>query len=131
MENFDLKRYSHLGDAVYEVFIRENIIFKAKSLNLMHKLTTAYVNADFQAQIAKIIYDEILNDEEKDIFRRARNLPLNINKRNKPQIHRSATALEVMTGLFYLTDKGKLDKIFEIVKAKMDNSAFLKEGSNL
>jgi len=32
MESFDLKRYAHIGDAVYELFIRENIVFKTKNL---------------------------------------------------------------------------------------------------
>ncbi len=120
MESFDLKRYAHLGDAVYEVFIRENVIFKTKSLNNMHKNTTAFVCADFQAKIAEIIFENFLNDEEKEIFRRARNLPLTVNKRNKPDIHRYATALECITGYFYLNNKQKLDKMFEIVKENMN-----------
>lgn len=116
MENFDLKRYSHLGDSVYEVFIRENIIFKTKSLNLMHKMTTSFVNANFQAKMAEIVYENILDDNEKEIFRRARNLSLNINKRNNPNIHRYATAFEVIIGYFYLNDKEKLEKVFNTVK---------------
>ena len=55
MESFDLKRYAHIGDAVYELFIRENVVFKVKSLNLMHKMTTSFVNANFQAKMAEII----------------------------------------------------------------------------
>ncbi len=120
MESFDLKRYAHLGDAVYEVFIRENVIFKTKSLNNMHKNTTAFVCADFQAKIAEIIFENFLNDEEKEIFRRARNLPLTVNKRNKPDIHRYATALECITGYFYLNNKQKLNEMFEIVKENMN-----------
>lgn len=116
MENFDLKRYAHLGDTVYELFIREIVIFKTKSPNIMHKMTTSYVNADFQAKMAEIVYEKLLNDEEKEIFRRARNLALTVNKKHKPDIHRHATALEVITGYFYLNNKQRLNELFEIIK---------------
>jgi len=120
MENFDLKRYAHIGDAVYELFIRENIVFKTKSQNSMHKNTIAFVNADFQSKMAQVIFENILDDEEKEIFRRARNLPLTVNKRNKPEIHRFATALETIIGYFYITNKPKLNKIFEIIKENIN-----------
>lgn len=120
MESFDLKRYAHLGDAVYELFIRENVVFKTKSQNLMHKNTIAFVNANFQAKMAQIIFDNLLNDDEKEIFRRARNLPLTVNKKNNPDIHRYATAFEAIIGYFYTNDKLKLDKIFNTIKENMD-----------
>lgn len=120
MESFDLKRYTHLGDAVYELFIRENVIFKTKTLNSMHKNTVTFVNANFQAKMAEIVFNNILNDEEKEIFRRARNLPLTINKKNNPDTHRYATALEAVIGYFYLTDKQKLNEVFKVIKENMD-----------
>lgn len=120
MESFDLKRYAHLGDAVYELFIRENVVFKTKSLNSMHKNTISFVCAEFQAKMAEIIFENLLNEDEKEIFRRARNLPLTICKRNKPDIHRYATALEAIIGYFYSTDKQKLDKILNTIKEHID-----------
>lgn len=120
MENFDLKRYAHIGDAVYELFIRENIVFKTKNLNSMHKNTVSFVNADFQAKMAEIVFESFLNNEEKEIFRRARNLPLTINKKNEPEIHRYATAFETIIGYFYINNKQKLDKIFSIIKENIN-----------
>lgn len=116
MESFDLKRYAHLGDTVYELFVREIVVFKTKSSNIMHKMTTSYVNADFQAKIAEIIYEKFLNEEEKEIFRRARNLPLTAAKKHKPDIHRYATALETITGYLHITNKSRLNELFEVVK---------------
>lgn len=116
MESFDLKRFAHIGDAVYELFIRENVVFKVKSQNLMHKMTTSFVCASFQAKLAEIIYENFLNDEEKEIFRRARNLNLTINKKNNPTIHRHATAFEVIIGYFYLHNKPRLVELFEVIK---------------
>lgn len=123
MENFDLKRFSHLGDAVYEVFVRKNVIFKTKSLKLMHKFTTSFVNADFQAKLAGIIFENFLNEEEKEIFRRARNLTLTINKKHKPDIHRHATGFEAIVGYLYLNNKERLCELFKIIKENMENNA--------
>ncbi len=120
MENFDLKRYAHIGDAVYELFIRENVVFKTKSQNSMHKMTISYVCADFQAKMAQIIFETTLNDDEKEIFRRARNLPLTVNKKNKPDIHRYATAFETIIGYFYINDNKKLEIIFKIIKENLN-----------
>lgn len=119
MESFDLKRYAHIGDAVYELFIRENVVFKVKSLNLMHKMTTSFVNANFQAKMAEMIFNDFLDEEEKEIFRRARNLNLTINKKNNPNIHRYATALEVIIGYFYIQNKPRLEELFGILREKI------------
>ncbi len=119
MESFDLKRFAHLGDAVYEVFVRENTVFKVKSQNLMHKMTTNFVCATFQAKMAELIYDIFLNDEEKEIYRRARNLNLTINKKNNPAIHRHATAFEVIVGYLYLNNKPRLRELFDVVKENL------------
>ncbi len=119
MESFDLKRFAHIGDAVYELFIRENIVFRVKSQNLMHKITTSFVCATFQAKMAEIIFENFLNDEEKEIFRRARNLNLTINKKNNPNIHRHATAFEVIVGYLYLNNKQRLEELFDVVKENL------------
>ena len=119
MESFDLKRFAHIGDAVYELFVRENVVFKVKSQNIMHKITTSFVCAPFQAKMAEIIYENFLNDDEREIFRRARNLNLTISKKNNPSIHRYATAFEVIIGFLYLNNRPRLEELFEVIKEKM------------
>lgn len=103
---YTLKHYAHLGDAVWELFIREIVICHAKSFEKMHKLTTKFVNATFQAFLLENSAD-FFNDEENEILRRARNLPLSIAKRNNQNVHRNATAFEVIIGYFYLNDKAR------------------------
>ena len=34
----------------------------------MHKNTVSFVNADFQAKMAEIVFESFLNNEEKEIF---------------------------------------------------------------
>ena len=113
--NFNLKHYAYIGDCVWELFIREIIIQKTQKQDVMHKLTTKYVNAQAQADfLEKII--EFLNEEELEIQRRGRNLKITINKKSNPKIHALATSFEVLIGYWYLNNKERLNEIFNILK---------------
>ncbi len=117
MKEYNLKHYAHIGDAVWEIFIRLYSIEKSNTQKGLHELTVSYVNADFQAKIHDLITDE-LKSSEKEILKRGQNLPLSVNKKNKQSIHRHATALEVLVGFLYLNDKKRLNELFEIIKSK-------------
>ena len=92
MNNFDLKQYAYLGDSLWEVIIRRIVIEKTSVQKKMHNLTTLFVNANFQADFLNSIMP-LLDEEEKNLAKSARNIKLNINKKNNPQVHSSATAL--------------------------------------
>ena len=114
--NYNLKHYAYIGDCVFELFIREIIIQKTQKQDVMHKLTTKYVNAQAQADfLEKII--ENLNEEELEIQRRGRNLKITINKKSNPKIHALATSFEVLIGYWYLHDKNKLEEIYKQIKS--------------
>lgn len=117
MEKYNLKHYAHLGDAVYDVFIRRHIIDFANNQKELHNLTTKYVNATFQYNLLNMLFDD-LTEEEKELVRRGRNLPLTIAKRHNPKVHTSATAFEVLIGYLYINDKKRLEDIFEIISKK-------------
>ena len=114
---YNLKQYAHIGDAVWELFVREQVIKVAQNQKTMHKMTTDKVRAEFQAETLEKL-GEFLTEDEQDIARRGRNLSLTINKRNNPAIHRQATAFEVLTGYWYLNDKQRLNEILDIIKEK-------------
>lgn len=113
--NYNLKHCAYIGDAVWEIFVRKIVISKFESLNLMHKATTKYVCAQYQADLINKIYDN-LNDEEREIQRRGRNLKMTINKKNNPLIHSLATSFETIIGYLYLNDEKRLNEILEIIK---------------
>ena len=64
----DLKQCAYLGDAVWELFVREICITKAKTQKAMHNFSTRYVNASFQAHLLECVV-ESFNDEEKELLR--------------------------------------------------------------
>lgn len=115
MVQCDIKQCAYIGDAVWELFVREICIKNAKTQKAMHNFSVKYVNAYFQAHLLAEL-ESFLTEDEKEITRRGRNLKISIGKKNNPQIHSLATAFEVLVGYFYINDKKRLDKFFEIVK---------------
>jgi ribonuclease-3 family protein len=110
-----LRNYAHIGDAVWEVFVREYTIFKTSNSKLLHKMTTDRVNATFQKQMLEMITPE-LTEEECEKVRRARNLSIPVGRKNIQATYRQATAFEVLIGFWYLHDKERLEYFYEIFK---------------
>lgn len=108
----DLRSYAHIGDAVYEVFIREITIYQSQNPYEVHEFTTALVNCEAQADVLNQI-DEHLSDDEKDLARRARNLA---SKHKNQAAHRLSTGLEVLVGYWYINDKKRLEKMLSVIK---------------
>lgn len=115
---YNLKHYAYIGDCVWELFIRNNIIQKTSVQKQMHKLTTDFVNAASQANFLALI-EEKLTETEKEIQKRGRNLKISINKKNNPKIHSLATSFEVLIGYWYLNDKNRLDEMLKFFKDEL------------
>lgn len=96
--------WAYIGDAVYELFIRNKLINETNlKPHKLHIKAIKYVKAKSQAEKLSEIY-EMLTDEEKDIVRRGRNtqnhhLPKNANV----QEYMYSTAFEALIGYLYLT----------------------------
>lgn len=111
--------WAYVGDAVYELFIRMNLVNTKKSKpHMLHIESIKYVKAEAQANILKNIYDN-LTEDEKDIVRRGRNaenhhLPKNANV----QEYMYATAYEALLGYLYLTKQTQ--RLQEILKISVD-----------
>ena len=108
----DLRSYAHMGDAVWEVMIREMTIYQTQVPHELHKKTIALVNAEFQAGLLHQI-DEYLTEDERALAKRARNL--SDGRSNRPA-HRISTAFEVLIGYWHINDKSRLESIFEVIK---------------
>lgn len=108
MEEMNLRNYAYIGDAVWELFIREKTVKLTNNSTKLHKITTANVKASFQAELLHNI-ENILTDEEKDIVRRARNLPIPVGRRQIQAEYRLATAFETLIGLWFIHDKNRLE----------------------
>lgn len=114
-EELTLKNYAHLGDAIWEVFVRNYVIYKTSNSKLLHKMTTDRVNATFQKNMLEFISPK-LNEEEQDLARRGRNLSIPVGRRSIQADYRQATAFEVLIGFWYLHDKERLEDIYQTFK---------------
>lgn len=108
----DLRSYAHMGDAVWEVLVREITIYQTQVPNELHKKTIALVNAEFQAELLEKI-EPHLTEDEKVLAKRARNLA--DGRSNRPA-HRLSTAFEVLIGYWHINDKSRLESIFDVIK---------------
>ena len=108
---------AYLGDAVYELKIREMLIDREESLraNNLHRKATRYVSARGQATAVKNLMKDFLSDEELSLVKRARNHKTSSHPRGAdPVEYKLATGFEALIGELYL--KGEMDRIDEIVE---------------
>ena len=112
--------WAYIGDAVYELFIRNKLINETNlKPHKLHIEAIKYVKAKSQAEKLNEIY-ETLTDEEKDIVRRGRNtqnhhLPKNLNV----QEYMYATAFEALIGYLYLTKQN--ERLKDILKISTED----------
>ena len=110
-----LRNYAHLGDAVWEIFVREYVVVKTSNAKKMHQMTTDRVKASFQKDMLEFIYD-VLSEEEKELARRGRNLPIPVARKAIQHDYRLATAFEVLIGFWYFHNKARLKEIYDFIK---------------
>ena len=107
---------SWLGDAVYELRIREYLAASGKThADRLHRESVRYVKAAAQARVIKSVFDE-LSEDEQWLVKRARNRkPKTIPKNADLLDYKWASALEALIGYYHLTEQsGKSDKLLDI-----------------
>ena len=114
-EIMPLRNYAHIGDAIWEVFVRDYTILQTSNSKILHKITPDRVKASFQKEMLEYL-DPTLTEEEQELARRGRNLPIPVARRSIQHEYRPATAFEVLVGYWYIHDKARLNAIFDIFK---------------
>ncbi len=115
MEEMNLRNYAYIGDAVWELFVREKTVRMTENAKILHKLTTDKVKASYQAEL---LHNMELTEQEQEIVRRARNLSIPVGRRSNQAEYRQATAFEALIGWWYYVDKERLNKIFSNLDIK-------------
>ena len=64
MDEMNLRNYSYIGDAVWELFIREKTVKLTDNAKKLHQITTSKVKMGYQAELLHFLED-FLTDEEK------------------------------------------------------------------
>lgn len=121
MNEINLRNYAYLGDAVWELLIREKTILLTNNAKKLHKITTDKVKGHFQAELLEEI-ENILTEEEKELVRRARNLPIPVARRSCQSEYRQATAFEALIGFWFKNNKERFDYIISLLEKELDFS---------
>jgi ribonuclease-3 family protein len=98
---------AYLGDAVYELYIRQLYLSPPKRLESHHHLVVAQVCAEQQAEHLRSLLPH-LTPGELVILKRGRNAASGKPRRLDSDIYRQASSLETLIGYLYLTDPQRL-----------------------
>lgn len=102
---------AYVGDGVHTLYVRlQELGKKTGKTDKLHKAVTARVKAEAQAKSMLDIMD-LLDEEESDIFHRARNAHSHSMAKNATvSDYRIASGFEAVIGYLYLTGQhGRLD----------------------
>lgn len=105
---------AYIGDAVYEVMVRETLIKKGyQKVDNLHKEAIKYTSAIGQKDALDTIYD-MLTEYEVSIFKRGRNANTDRKARNASLAdYKKATGFEAVIGYLYL--EKNFDRLYEIL----------------
>ena len=109
---------AYLGNAIYEVYIRELLLKEGYTkVDKLHKEAITYTSAKGQKIALDKIYDS-LSETEINIFKRGRNA----NSDRKPKntdlaTYKQATGFEALIGYLYLNNEiDRLKQLIDIIK---------------
>jgi len=113
--------WAYIGDAVYELFIRHQILTDGpdKTRNL-HRKAVSKVRASFQAELVNKL-QSFLNESELEIIKRGRNVKSGHVPNGSDLItYRYSTAFEALIGYLYL--KKEYLRLIEILEKTLELS---------
>ena len=98
---------AYLGDAVFEVIVREKIVTdKPGDVDRAHHTAVRYVSASGQAKAAKaMVASGFLTEEETALYKKGRNhRAMSRPQHADPKEYKIATGFEALLGYLYLAD---------------------------
>lgn len=98
---------AYIGDAVYELYIRNRFLWPPRRLQHYHQQVVKQVRAERQA----LYLDQLqahLTESEQTIVRRGRNAAAKRHRRVNADIYQKATSFEALIGYLYMIDQDRL-----------------------
>ena len=108
---------AYLGDAIYELRIRQYVLAKGiQDVNKLHKEAVKYTSGEAQAKIVlEYLKRELLSEEELSYYKRGRNSRHSKNRRNiKVSEYKMATGFEALIGYLAMNNnQSRIDVLIE------------------
>ena len=118
-EDIGVIQLAWLGDSIWELHQRlRHVHFPLKSKDL-HLSVVNEVKAKSQSKSLSQI-EHLLNSNEMDLIRRARNKTKRYPRSSDPSIYSRATGFETLIGWLFLKDPQRLSTLFEYLELKMN-----------
>ncbi len=134
MSESEARQYSpltlaFLGDAVYSLLVRNMLTVDSnKPTGKLHKESIKFVNAAFQAEMIKLLMDD-LTENELWVFKRGRNAHSAHSPKNQSEAdYRYATGFESLYGYLYLC--GNTNRI-KVLFSKSTYKAYKENAENI
>lgn len=120
IKELPIQDLAYVGDSVYELYMRQRclLMYKVKPSKL-HRIVIKFVNANYQAEAAKVISD-FLTEEERLILKRGRNANPGTKAKNASiEDYRLASGLETLIGYVYLHQNfSRLEELMDMIFTK-------------
>lgn len=105
---------AYLGDALYDLHVRKNLLARGGRVHALHKDAVKLVCAHAQSEALERVLPE-LTEQEAAVVRRARNAHQAPPRNANPADYHRATALEALIGYLYIMGQTeRLDKILTL-----------------
>lgn len=111
---------AYIGDAVYEVYVRNRIIHEHPDMPAykLHKEAIKYVKAHGQSEAIAVLESE-LSEEELSVYKRGRNAKSpTVPKNADVAEYRRATGFEALIG--YLYELGREEQLLALMEKAFD-----------
>ena len=121
LNSINIIALAYLGDSIYEVYIRENLLKNGLSkVDNMQKEAVKYVSAKAQSMILdNMANNNFLTEEEIEVVKRGRNYKRSMHPKNTDIItYKKSTGFEALIGYLYLKDKMRLEKVLSFIEVK-------------
>lgn len=101
---------AYLGDAVYELHVRQHHLFPPQRIEPFHRQVVARVRGEAQAQTLEALIPH-LTPEELEIVRWGRNGAKRSPRHLSIHTYRQATGFEALLGYLHLTQPQRLQEV--------------------
>lgn len=97
---------AYVGDAVFELYVRLQLIHPNCKVQTLHRHAVRYVNASSQSDFLEILIPE-LTDTENQIAKRGRNAKGAVPRNADVVDYRRSTGFEALIGYLYLSQQNQ------------------------
>ncbi len=114
VRNYSALTLAYIGDAVYDLLIRTEVVCKCNhQVKKYHKEVSSVVRAEAQSDMIRALKD-VLTEEEREVYHRGRNADVHSKAKNATMgDYKRATGFEALLGYLYLTEQ--YERITELI----------------